>query len=366
MRTFATTLVLALVAANTFAHYASDAEYAVSNAIALPFQVERTGPPRVVAVAPTAPVSGAGFWKFSAATDLVPLPNLTYSQITNAHGTIIVDAAADKVYWGLQGVGWIGFSNQLRNSWLIAGNSAFTNGNLHGGDIRPRGGRQSPLIAVADNRSFKVYLTDTAFQNVETLTVPTFGTYLTNNTFKPTDVAFGRGSELWIADGYGRQKFMPADFSPLKWRGDIHGGGRFSMTLHGVTYDQAHDDLLFSARPEGQLKRLNRATLRAQAIAGLPAGTKLCDVDLWGDYALAACLDGANGTAGPLYIINLKTSTIAATIKPKDDLGYTAALHLHDAAWYVRQTPQGREVYVLFTYWNPGGFGALRLVSQPD
>ena len=99
---------------------------------------------------------------------------------------------------------------------------------------------------------------------------------------------------------------------------------------------------------------------------GLPAGTLLCDIDLWGDYALAACLDGANKTPGPLYIINLKKRAIVSTIKPKEDLGYTDAQHMHDAAWYVTGKGKDQEVYLLFTNWNPGGIGALRLVNIAD
>jgi hypothetical protein len=138
------------------------------------------------------------------------------------------------------------------------------------------------------------------------------------------------------------------------------------MTLHGVTYDKAQDDLLFSARPEGQLKRVERKDRLLTEVLGLPNGTLLCDVDLWGDYALAACLDGPDKTPGPLYIINLKKRAIVSTIKPKEELGYEDAQHLHDAAWYVTGKGKNQEVYLLFTHWNPGGIGALRLVNVAD
>jgi len=78
---------------------------------------------------------------------------------------------------------------------------------------------------------------------------------------------------------------------------------------------------------------------------------------------LAACLDGPNKTPGPLYIINLKMRAIVSTIKPKEELGYEDAQHLHDAAWYVTGKGKDQEVYILFTNWNPGGIGALRLVN---
>ncbi len=288
--------------------------------------------------------------------------------VTQAHGTIIVDQAADVVYWGLQGVGWVGFSNKLQNSWLVAGHPAFTNGNLHGADILPQG-RKAPRIAAADNKSGQVYLTDTTFQNVEALVKPTFGSYSTNKGFAPTDVAFASAKELWVVDGYAQQRFMAADLKPFQWQGEHYGGGnRFSKTLHGVTYDKSHDELLFSARPEGQMKRVERKNRLLTEILGLPKGTWLCDVDVWGDYVLAACLNGVDKekTPGPLYIINQKKRAIVATIKPKEDLGYEDAQHLHDAAWYVTGKGKEQEVYILFTNWNPGGIGALKLVNLAD
>lgn len=350
------------------AHYLADNEYAVTNSTPLPFSVELKGPvraPQAMTNAAGLQVSGQGFWKFIAARDRVPVPTAVPS-VVQAHGTIIEDKATDTVYWGLQGVGWIGFSNRLRSSWIVAGNPAFTNGNLHGADLLPRS-RKAPLIAAADNVSGKVYFTDTGFQNVETLERPTFGSYATNQAFAPTDVAFADAKELWVVDGYAQQRFMPAHVNPFQWEGEHYGSGkRFSSTLHGVTYDRAHDDLLFSARPEGQLKRVDRKPRRALEILGLPAGTLLCDIDLWGDYALAACLDGPDKTPGPLYIINLKKHAIVSAIKPKEDLGYTDAQHLHDAAWYVTGKGKEQEVYLLFTNWNPGGIGALKLVNIPD
>lgn len=353
---------------NAQAHYVAGNEYAAQSTNQLPFAIETKGPVRAPqALTNTAglSVSGQGFWKFVAARDRVPVPAAVPS-VKQAHGTIIVDKATDTVYWGLQGVGWIGFSNKLQNSWIVAGNPAFTNGNLHGADILPQG-KKAPLVAAADNDSGKVYLTDTRFQNVETLAVPNFGTYATNKTFRPTDVAFASAKELWTVDGYGQQRFIPADVNPFQWRDEQYGRGKaFSMTLHGVTYDEAHDELLFSARPEGQLKRVERKDRLLKEVLGLPAGTLLCDIDLWDNYALAACLDGPNKTPGPLYIINLKKRTIVSTIKPKEDLGYTDAQHLHDAAWYVTGKGKEQEVYLLFTNWNPGGIGALKLVNIAD
>ena len=361
-------LAAAFLATNAFAHYVPGNEFAASDTNTLPIVIETKGPMR--APAPTKPspdlkVSGQGFWKFVAARDRVPVP-ASVTSVKQAHGTIIVDKKTDTVYWGLQGVGWVAFSNRLRDSWVVAGNETFAKGNIHGADILPRG-KKAALIAAADNNSGKVYLTDTEFKNVETIVKPDFGSYTTNKGFAPTDVAFSSAKEVWVVDGYAQNRFMPADVSPFGWRKETYGSGeRFSKTMHGITYDKAHDDLLISARPEGLLKRVHRNDRLLTEILGLPAGTLLCDVDIWGDYALAACLDGPNKTPGPLHIINLKKRTLVSTIKPKEDLGYDDAQHMHDAAWYVTGKGKDQEVYILFTNWNPGGIGALKLVNIAD
>ena len=132
----------AIFAAAARAHEGSAPEFTVTNVMSLPFAVEWSGPvraPKPSQLAPGQKASGQGFWKFVAARDLVPVPAAAQPKVVGAHGTIIVDKAADVVYWGLQGVGWVGFSNKLKDSWIVAGNPAFAAGNLHGADILPRG-----------------------------------------------------------------------------------------------------------------------------------------------------------------------------------------------------------------------------------
>lgn len=335
----------------------------------LPVVVEKKGPiraPKATQIAPGMPISGAGFWKFVPARDLTPVPAAAMPKLKGAHGTIIVDKASDQVFWGLEGVGWIGFSNHLTASWIVAGDPAFAHGNLHGADILPRKG-QLPLVVVADNNDGEVYLTDTSFQHAETLRVPEVEPYADKKGFAPTDAAFVSKDEIWVTDGYGKAYFMPAAPGPFHYTGKYYGGKKISNTPHGITYDPRDKTLLISARPEAQVKRWDRAHEEFTDIAGLPPGSTVCDVDLWGDYALAPCLDGnGKNVPGPIYIINLKTKSIAATIKPKEDLGYADAQHIHDAAWYVTGKGSKQEVYILFTNWNPGGVGALKLVNVAD
>jgi hypothetical protein len=222
------------------------------------------------------------------------------------------------------------------------------------------------LVVSADNEEHEVYLSDTTFQGAQVLSAPDFGPYATNNSFRPTDAAFVDARRLFITDGYARGYFMPASTEPFAYEGTLFGGRKFSQTPHGITYSAADKALLVSARPEGQVKRWSIAKEKLLSIDGLPKGTLLCDVDLWGDHALAACLIGPNKTAGPLMILNLKKKTIASIIKPKEELGYDFAQHIHDAVWYLPKHGRRTEVYLLFTAWNPGGVGALKLVNAPE
>jgi hypothetical protein len=337
-------------------------------AVPLPFVIEKSGPvraPKRLASQPGLKVTGQGFWKFVAAPELVPVPAEIKSKLPPAHGTLIVDHQTDTVYWGLQQVGFVAFSNHLSQSWVVAGDACLSQGNLHGADIFPRHG-QRPLIAAADNMTAQVYLTDTTFRNTKILRIPEGQPYADKKGFAPTDVAFVDANELWVTDGYGKAWFMPASTSPFKYQEKYYGGKPFSGTPHGITYDPRDHSMLVSARPEGLVKRFDRSHERVTEISGLPKGSTVCDVDLWGDYALAPCLDGANGSHGPIYIINLKKRSVVATLKVKDDLGYALADHIHDACWYVTRKGFRTEVYVIFTNWNPGGIGAIKLVNLPD
>jgi len=331
----------------------------------LPIRIELKGPvaaPAPVNLAAGTKVSGQGFWKFVAAPDLMPLPPEVVGNVVQAHGTLIVDAERDIVYWGLKKFGWIGFSNRLSASWVVKGDAQFARNNIHGADILPRRGKL-PLVAAADNEGFKIYLSDTTFQNPKTLPVPKLGAYLTNQTYRPTDVAFVSSRRLFVTDGYAQRYFLPVTVDPFAYEGEIFGGKLLSQTPHGITYDTKDKSLIISARPEGQSKRWSVTKREYSATDALPVGTLLCDVDIWQNYALAACLDGPNKTPGPLMIVNLKTRTIASIIKPKEELGYDLCDHIHDAAWYVVKNGRKTEVYLLFTSWNPGGIGALKLVN---
>ena len=333
--------------------------------LALPVLLETKGPvsaPRATPATAGLQTSGQGFWTFVAVKDVLPLPIETQPFIKGAHGTLIVDSPTDTVYWGLENIGFVGFSNRLAASWVVNAGPELRRGNLHGADILPRKGHP-PLIAAADNAEGEVYLTDTSFQKVSKLGIPDIAPYADKKGFAPTDVAFTGPSELYVTDGYGRAYVMPTTVEPFAYTGKFFGGKPMSQTPHGITYSPSDKDLLISARPEAQVKRWSPVKQQFLEVLGLPAGSIVCDVDLWGNYALAACLDSAGGKPGALYIVNLKKRAIVSVLKPKEELGFDFAQHMHDACWYVRGKGSQQEVFVLFTAWNPGGIGALKLVN---
>jgi hypothetical protein len=317
------------------------------------------------------PTSGQGAWTFMAVTNVLPIPAEAQWAVTGAHGTLIADSDRDTVYWGLQGVGWIAFSNNLTESWVVKGDPKLAEGNIHGAELikRPKG--QLPLVAAADNVKHRVFVSDTSFTNVQTLGYPAnSGKYTNASQFNPTDATWVNTKRFWVTDGYGEGWISEATTSPLDYTGLMFGGHSLSQTPHGVTYDPTTKDLIVSARPEGKFVLWS---FKSNAIAethGLPVGQvngkpsapTVCDLELWGDYAVAPCLDGPGGIPGPIYILNRKKWEIVSIVAPKAELGFMQAQHIHDATLYKHKG----HLWLLFTNWNPGGIGAAELVRVTD
>lgn len=362
-------LAIASLTTSGLAHEGHEHSGGVTNATPMPFITETKGPiraPKAIRLAPSTPVSGSGFWRFVAARNLVPVPPEAQPKLKGAHGSLVVDAPRDTVYFGLQDVGFIAFSNKLTQSWIVKGDPALAKGNIHGADLLQRRGKP-PLIVAADNNDGLVHLTDGTFQHVQNLPIPGVEQYADKKGFAPTDAAFQSQDRVWVTDGYGKAYFLPADTDPAKYTGKVYGGKSMSGTPHGITYDHSSRTLLISARPEGRILQWDVKRELFVAMDALPPGSTVCDVNVWGDYLLAPCLDDPDKTkAGPIYIVNLKKRAVVATLRPKDDLGYGDAQHIHGACWYVTGKGSQREVYVVFTNWNPGGIGALRLVNPLD
>lgn len=337
-------------------------------AVPMKFRVEKSGPvraPKPSTRADVPRVSGQGFWKFAPVPGLTPVPPEAQAFVKGAHGTVVFDPARDEVHWGLSRVGWVTFSDGLKKSRVIKQDAAFASGNIHGGDVLRRRGQPS-LVVTADNAEGEIYLSDTSFQSPQKLGIPAGGPYADGKGWAPTDAAFAGKDRVYVVDGYGRAYFMAATVSPFAYAGPFHGGKPISQIPHGITFDAARNELYISARPEGQVREWSMKKQDWLAVHQLPKGSTACDADLWGDYLVVPCLDGPNQTPGPLYILNIKTRSIVSVIKPKEELGFDSADHLHGACWYTTGKGRSREVYLVFTAWNPGGIGAVKLVNVPD
>jgi hypothetical protein len=367
----AATLVLSI--ARAFAH---DDHGTNHETLLLPIRIaaERHPPvkPRLtVSKSSAMRTSGEGGWTFMAATNVLPIPAAAHGALKGAHGTLIADSDRDTVYWGLQGVGWIAFSNSLTESWIVRGDPKLAEGNLHGAELIERSKGQLPLVAAADNVKHRVFVSDTAFTNVQVLGYPAnSGKYTSASQFNPTDATWVNTRRFWVTDGYGEGWVLEATTAPLDYTGLMFGGHSLSQTPHGVTYDPATRDLIVSARPEGKFvlwSLRNKAMASTHALPGSevngkPSVPTVCDLELWRNYAVAPCLDGPGGTPGPIYILNRKKWEIVSVIAPKTELGFTEAQHIHDAMLYEHKG----HLWLLFTYWNPGGIGAAELVRVTD
>jgi hypothetical protein len=246
------------------------------------------------------PRSGQGVWQFIPQPVGV-LPEAVRKNIRGAHGTIVIDKKSATIYWGLQNVGWVALKDCFQTVSVVQANPKLAKGNLHGAELREHAG--STWIAAADDVEGEVYLMDTRFDEVKTLGAPPSAPYSAAKEFRPTDVSFISDSEAVVTDGYGKAYLAPIDLGEFAYKGGLFGGKKLSQTPHGVT--QHKGKLVIAARPEARLIFYDRKKEAVEEILQLPPGSTVCDVDIWGDYALAPCLNGPNNSPGPIYIVNL-------------------------------------------------------------
>jgi hypothetical protein len=104
------------------AHEVAKASAAPAAARTMPFEVDAKGPVKVAGPRvkrSDLQVSGQGYWTFTPVVGAVPVPVEALPLIKGAHGTVIVDAEKDVVYWGLENVGWVGFGDRLDRKSVV-------------------------------------------------------------------------------------------------------------------------------------------------------------------------------------------------------------------------------------------------------
>ena len=86
----------------------------------------------------------------------------------------------------------------------------------------------------------------------------------------------------------------------------------------------------------------------------MPKDSFPCDIYYLGKYAAVASLNNPDKTKGAAIYI-LENDQVISTILPKEELGLTQFMHIHNAV--LRQI--GKKYYVIAQAWNPGDFAIL-------
>ena len=89
----------------------------------------------------------------------------------------------------------------------------------------------------------------------------------------------------------------------------------------------------------------------------MPKDSFPCDTYYLGKYAAVASLNNPDKTKGAAIYI-LENDLVISTILPKEELGLTSFMHIHNAV--LRQI--GKKYYVIAQAWNPGDFVILEQV----
>jgi len=89
----------------------------------------------------------------------------------------------------------------------------------------------------------------------------------------------------------------------------------------------------------------------------MPKDSFPCDTYYLGDYIAVASLNNPDKTKGAAIYI-MKNDQLVSTILPREELGLTNFMHIHNAV--LRQI--GKKYYLIAQAWNPGDFAILEQV----
>ena len=318
-------------------------------------------------VAARAATSGSGKWAFRVASEY-RLPAKAQERINSAHGGFAVDPKTKDLYFGLKGVGVVRLGPQPGDSEIINGFPELANGNLHNVTLFYHQGK--PILSCPDNETGHVYLLDLEEETLRTLDRPEVNQYYQDGgSFNPTDTEFAK-STLYVTDGYSAGNFvlMANPFRPA-WHDGFFGGkgakhGRFG-TCHGVTHNREAGTIAIADRPHSRIERFNFKHKYLESVT-LPEGSWPCDVDFLDGRMVVGCLFGPEkSTPAPIYIMD-RGGKVISTIRPKKDLGFDKAKHIHNATWWVVPSKNGdsKKVMIAVTAWNPGDFFILERTAE--
>lgn len=327
---------------------------------------------------PAPGITGQGDLKFKLLYTADHLPAEAVAVLKKAHGGFAVDRrdGRGEVYFALPGAGIIEISGDLKHAKMVKTAAAMKDTNMHNAAIWYAGDLSTYLV-FPGNEVGKIFTTTLGGTLVNTLDAPTAETEFDaeavnayfddeKNEFIPTDVT-KLGNLYYIATGYSKLDYVltatvngnaeSIAWSKLAFGGKGSGPGQFG-TGHGITPSPDGKQITVADRPNAEIDRFTPEGAYVDTVS-IPAGSLACDIDYTEGLAVIGCLDGPDKTKGaPIYL--LKDDKIVSTLMPKEDLGLSDFVHVHNATL----TKVGDKLYVIAQAWNPGDFAILEQVKE--
>jgi hypothetical protein len=280
-----------------------------------------------------------------------------------------------ETYFALKGAGIVRISADLKSTQMLDTPEEVKNTNLHNSTIWYASDGK-PHLLFPGNEAGKVFVTGLDGKLDTALAAPEPGVDLGNSApneyfkaggkFIPTDVEQLDG-KLYIATGYSKLDYVltarilrPSPVE-LAWNNLSFGGkgtepGQFN-TGHGITVPPKSKRLDIADRANGEIDRFSPDGKYLSTIT-MPKDSFPCDTYQLGEYTAVGSLNNPDKTKGAAIYI-LKNDQVVSTILPKEELGLTNFMHVHNAV--LRQI--GKKYYVIAQAWNPGDFAILEQVQ---
>ena len=321
-------------------------------------------------------VSGQGKMKFKVLYKSDHLPAEAQKVLKGAHGgfTVDLDKGKGETYFALKGAGIIQISADLKSTRMLDTPEEMKNTNLHNTTIWHAPDGKSHLM-FPGNEANKVFVTGLDGKLDAVLKTPDAGVDLgapvPNDYFKsdgkfiPTDVEQLDG-KLYITTGYSKLDYVltarilktsPLElaWNNLSFGGKGHEPGQFD-TGHGITVPPKMKRLDIADRANGEIDRFSPDGKYLSTLT-MPKDSFPCDTYYLDKYIAVASLNNPDKTKGAAIYI-LENDQVISTILPKEELGLTNFMHIHNAV--LRHI--GKKYYVIAQAWNPGDFAILEQV----
>ena len=323
-------------------------------------------------------ISGQGKMRFRVLYTSDHLPAEAQKVLTKAHGGFAIDRRDGKgeTYFALPGAGIIQISADLKSIRMLDTPAEMKDTNTHNTTIW-YASDGSAFLTFPGNDAGQVFTTTLDGKLVHSLHAPEIdtdlGRPLANDYFYgkgnlvPTDVEQLDGM-LYVATGYSNLDFVltarilstspfEAVWHDLAFGGKGSGVGQFG-TAHGITVPPETKRVDVTDRPNSEIDRFTRYGHYLSTLK-MPLGSRPCDVDYLGKYAIVAALRGPDRSKGaPIYI--LEDDKLISTIMPKEELGLENFKLIHNAV--LRE--YGNKLYIIAQAHDPGDFAILEQVTN--